>query len=619
MSDRTKIATWISTTLAQASEPALADRLLLVQSGASRALGIEQFSGYIDPHLYGAKGDAFSAGDAAVTTSATAGDTVSTAQRDFISTDVGKKLWLGTNDVERTITAVVGTSARISPAYGSTATGLQLLCGTDDTVAIQAALDAAAINPVTGKTGPSTLLPNTYVRGGIPIGKTVRLRSGCGYIVGNTVASYDGGKKSALVLRRRTGLVGSGASFFGSALHLKPGSKGHVVGNENCEALTDYADFLTCGNFTIYCYADNWSPLSLDGFKLSVAADGFSKKDGFNRILAMHVYAAGRDGISLSGRGEFMCFDLNGFYCKRNGVRVASLDDSRLYHVVCGGNDKAGLHVSGGGPLHFEGGKSYYNGATGGTVDAESCNVCATTDNPYTGLVTFTDYECQESRGSAWVISARVKLVGCDAFDPGRDVSDLNQGTLPDDIAFYKLTGAYANNAIFDGGNAAKATLTNFSNIPGNTGNAKWVLFIDGTPAKNIGAIEYPEHVVLGTTALGNNPVTTANVSTTVTIASTAHGLATDDTVNISGLTATGGISAANLNGVHKITVVNANSYTFVASAAATSGATGGGAGGSVDKIIAGLTLRSDGGAKGGAGVSNTKNTRLAVNASACT
>lgn len=75
---------------------------------------------------------------------------------------------------------------------------------------------------------------------------------------------------------------------------------------------------------------------------------------------------------------------------------------------------------------------------------------------------------------------------------------------------------------------------------------------------------------------LGTDPLTTVNLSTTVTVAHTAHGLSSGSH-RFYGATATGGISAANLNGVRTITVTGANAYTFVAGAAATSGATGGG------------------------------------------
>lgn len=73
---------------------------------------------------------------------------------------------------------------------------------------------------------------------------------------------------------------------------------------------------------------------------------------------------------------------------------------------------------------------------------------------------------------------------------------------------------------------------------------------------------------------LGSNPFTTTNLSTTVTVAHTAHGMASNDFAFYSGATAAGGVT---IDGLYPVTVVNANSYTIVHSAAATSGATGGG------------------------------------------
>lgn len=74
---------------------------------------------------------------------------------------------------------------------------------------------------------------------------------------------------------------------------------------------------------------------------------------------------------------------------------------------------------------------------------------------------------------------------------------------------------------------------------------------------------------------LANNPFTTTTSSVVVTVADTAHKIADGTLVTFSGATAVGGITP---NGTFAITVVNANSYTFNFTSAATSGATGGGA-----------------------------------------
>lgn len=78
------------------------------------------------------------------------------------------------------------------------------------------------------------------------------------------------------------------------------------------------------------------------------------------------------------------------------------------------------------------------------------------------------------------------------------------------------------------------------------------------------------------TGTLGNNPFTTTNGSTIVTVADTAHGLRIGDTVGFSGATAAGGIT---INGAYLVnSIPSIDTYTIVHSLAASSGATGGGA-----------------------------------------
>lgn len=81
--------------------------------------------------------------------------------------------------------------------------------------------------------------------------------------------------------------------------------------------------------------------------------------------------------------------------------------------------------------------------------------------------------------------------------------------------------------------------------------------------------------------ALGSNPLATQTTSpaSKVTVTQTAHGIPTGTNVLIAGATATGGISAANLNGYRLINVLDANTYTFSAGDDAASATSGGGAG----------------------------------------
>jgi hypothetical protein len=68
---------------------------------------------------------------------------------------------------------------------------------------------------------------------------------------------------------------------------------------------------------------------------------------------------------------------------------------------------------------------------------------------------------------------------------------------------------------------------------------------------------------------LGNNPISTANTSNTVTVTQVNHGFSSNTAIIIGGVTSSiGGVPATQLNGTHTITVANANAYTFTVSTA---------------------------------------------------
>ena len=74
-----------------------------------------------------------------------------------------------------------------------------------------------------------------------------------------------------------------------------------------------------------------------------------------------------------------------------------------------------------------------------------------------------------------------------------------------------------------------------------------------------------------------NNPLETTNSSATVKLRHPNHGHVVGDKVTIAGATATGGISAANINGARTVVDIDPNGLTFTAGAAASSSAVGGG------------------------------------------
>jgi hypothetical protein len=81
------------------------------------------------------------------------------------------------------------------------------------------------------------------------------------------------------------------------------------------------------------------------------------------------------------------------------------------------------------------------------------------------------------------------------------------------------------------------------------------------------------------TATLGSNPITTANTSTSVTIAHTAHGATLGSYVTLSGVSGTtNNVPASDLNKEHVITeIVNDNSYKIVVATTANGNGTGGG------------------------------------------
>ncbi len=76
---------------------------------------------------------------------------------------------------------------------------------------------------------------------------------------------------------------------------------------------------------------------------------------------------------------------------------------------------------------------------------------------------------------------------------------------------------------------------------------------------------------------LGSSPISVSNGSNVVTVTQINHGFSNGTAVIVGGIdTNLGGITTAQLNGTHTITVANANAYTYVVTSNATSSETGG-------------------------------------------
>ena len=99
----------------------------------------------------------------------------------------------------------------------------------------------------------------------------------------------------------------------------------------------------------------------------------------------------------------------------------------------------------------------------------------------------------------------------------------------------------------------------------------------------NQGGVYYDITPIRASSTINNNPFVATNGSATITVTDTNHGCVTGDFVTYSGAVGLGGnITATVLNAQYQVAVIDANSYTFTASATANatdaSGSPGGGA-----------------------------------------
>ena len=83
---------------------------------------------------------------------------------------------------------------------------------------------------------------------------------------------------------------------------------------------------------------------------------------------------------------------------------------------------------------------------------------------------------------------------------------------------------------------------------------------------------------IRATTSLGTNPLKTGTATTgAITVTAPAHGAVSGDFVTLSGATTTDGITAAQINTEHELTLIDSNSYSINTAGASTSGSTAGG------------------------------------------
>jgi len=180
------------------------------------------------------------------------------------------------------------------------------------------------------------------------------------------------------------------------------------------------------------------------------------------------------------------------------------------------------------------------------------------------------------------------------------DAAGVNGST-----GFYSAMTSSAGNFTISGNLAVAGTDTQLSNFAaayvgstpalGAYTGATFTGYISGTTltvtAVSSGAI-YPGQVITGTgigagsTTSLSNALTTSSGSPTVSVTQSSHGLTTGNSVTITGASAIGGLSNANLTGTFVVTVTGVNTYTItsVGSVSATSTVTN--AGGVITVVI---------------------------------
>lgn len=424
----------------------LTDNIIIQRNGETYSGKLKDFAiggGYIDPYFYGAKGDAVSLPNAQITTDYMS---VSHARYQFKQSDVGKTIWCAggwqDNGSYSTIVSVSNGVATVATPF--TRNGARyVIFGTDDTEAIQAALDAA--ERIMIDTPPTS---NDGTGNGIPTGGAVVLRQG-GYIVKNTQARFDAGKVAAIMIPRRCGLYGQGQGSTG--IYLAPGNVGHGIANKYVASYpsnTAADEKFTLANFSLYGLRDIQGEQCLDGIHIEVSFGGYSEVDAYIQMYNINVHGSRRNGIYLRGRGENFFTNINVNFACAHGWDIQMMQDARWLNCNAGGNYYAGFHIYDAPACSFVNCKSYYNGSNGGVDPELTCNwYIGDANHSYLkGTCMFTACEGQESRGSGWVIDGGLnQFSNCLSSDPKR----FGAAPFPDICAGLHMRKNASNN-VFD-------------------------------------------------------------------------------------------------------------------------------------------------------------------------
>ena len=427
----------------------------------------------IDPHAYGAKGDAISYRNGVVSN----GTTFSIPGFTFTADRIGQNAWIEGN--LRTIVDVVDGNAILSSAV-SNGSSKQYLIGTDDTQAFEAAMQvASSINLLVG-TGASS---ESSWSGGMPAGAVVRLRSGRAYIVCNTQARYDAGKLGAITVPRRCGLIGEAAGQ--THIHLAPGNIGHGICNAGAAVSGGgWDDFMQLGNFSLFCNGGFQTSACLDGVHFKAAFNNYFKVDNFMLMANIRVFDSYRDGFYISGRGEGVYFNIFSEWAARYGIFIDGYMDSRFFVCNSGGSKKTGIRINRSAAIHMTNCKSFYSGASGGSTPEDCANFALLADSWLNGQVVLTGCESQECRGSGFYIKSGInQLIGCLSSDPSRAALTAS-GALPAVRAGFHIAAAASgtgnsNYTVFSGCYHRPSLTLNYSNPDASMYSGTHAVYID--------------------------------------------------------------------------------------------------------------------------------------------
>lgn len=459
-----------------------------------------RYSGLLDPHAppFNAKGDAHFAKNCSI---AGGDNTITVPGYVFTSANIGQDvysdMWFGKRSITAVAPGLDTTKMVVSGgALGSSpASNKVVTFGTDDTDAIQAALDACAFTATGAYVGDPT-----SGGGNLTMGRGIMLRSGRRYLISNPQAKFNAGRLSALTQHRRTGIFGPGSMMAGFI--FAPNSYGDIIANKNARAYdtngglpATYCDFMMAQGFHIHGCRGLGQSNALDAILWNVSFEGYQLIDAWNTIDDVFVYEAPRDGFNLKGRGEFRGIGLRTSDAGRNGLRCDGIVDSAFVASSFGGSSRAGVYILTSANTRFDNIKAWYSGKTASTVPEETANYVLVADQPANGLVSLVNCEAQEARGSSFYMqnSGFNTMRGCRAQDPGRrpGIGALSAGVFPEIRAGLHMVGAgcrendidlFVQSAVsyFDG---QRATTNDYFN--GSHG-----LYIDGDVTGNRGSVE---------------------------------------------------------------------------------------------------------------------------------